>query len=57
MIKMTAGLAEANVHHEVMLVTIDMAMLEVAEMIVAALAIDITMMVVLVMTVASPQRQ
>ena len=57
MIKMTAGLAEANVHHEVMLVTIDMAMLEVAEMIVAALAIDITMMVVLVMMVAFPQRQ
>ena len=51
---MTAGLAEANVHHEVMLVTIDMTMFEIAEMIVAAQAIDITMMV---MMVALPQRQ
>jgi len=54
--KSSAEQAETNMHHEMMLVTIDMTVLQIAEMIVNVKVISITMVTakVTVMMVASP---
>ena len=56
MAKRTAGLAETDVHPEMMLVTIDMTVSEFAEVRVMAMGSGITMVTakVTVMMVASP---
>ena len=56
MVKRTAGLAETDVHPEMMPVTIDMTVSEIAEVIVMATGSGITMVTakMTAMTVASP---
>jgi hypothetical protein len=59
MAKRTAGLAETDVHPEMMLVTMDMTVSEIAEVRVMAMGSGITMVTakVTVMMVASPWQQ